>query len=452
MSVTVMQGNCCDVAFKLPRNWFHCICTSPPYWLLRDYGTAPVRWPKVTYAPMLGLPDITVPAHSCELGQEPTLEMFVAHLVHCFRQLKPSLRSDGTLWVNLGDGYSSGGRSSYDETSKSKTGVTHRAAKGKRETPAWSKPKDRLGVPWRFAFAMQADGWYWRDEVIWSKKSPIPSSVKDRTTTSHEIVLVFSKEKHYFYDQHAIMEPVTGNAHPRGKGTTPKSDSSNKTAANRVKNNSDFAKHLTGLTLTRNPRSVWHLSSEPTKEKHYACWPTKLVAKMIKAGSSVYGCCSTCGAPIKKVLQRERVATRPGLKTKVPAGWDTRPGPHTSIDLHTHEGREANNAKAREATILDPDSPYQGHNGTICGNRDPLRHTTVVQEVGQEPSCECAVEIVPCRVLDPFGGMATTGITADRLHRDAVCIELSSEYADLATKKVKRVRSQELGMFAHLED
>lgn len=447
MSVIIKHGNCCEVAKTLPHNWFHCICTSPPYWLLRDYGTKPVKWPEVSYSPMPGMPLITIPPHACELGQEPTLEMFIGHLVYCFRMLKPTLREDGTLWVNLGDGYSSGGRKDYDSASVSKNGVAQHSAKVIRHTPAALKPKDRLGVPWRFAFAMQADGWYWRDEVIWSKKSPMPSSVTDRTTTSHEIVLVFSKQKRYFYDQHAIMEPTTGGAHSRGKGTTPKSDTAGKTSKNRVKNNNDFMSKTTGLTLTRNPRSVWHLSSEPTKEKHYACWPTKLVAKMIKAGSSVYGCCATCGAPIVKILKRNRVATRPGLKTKVPAGWDTRPGPHTSIGLHTHQGREENKKAG-----LDANSPYQGHAGTIVGNRDPLRHTTVVEEVGQKPSCECAVEIVKCRVLDPFGGMATTGITADRLERDAVCIELSSEYADLAEKKVKRVRAQEFGMFAHLED
>jgi len=434
----VLNGHVIEVAKGLPANWFHSILTSPPYWQLRDYKTPHQQWPAMGYVPISGFKPVKVKAWTGELGQEPTIDMFIAHLVYVFRELKRVLRDDGTLWVNLGDSYIGNGSNSDTYT----TGLEGRVNSATQPSRATKKDntiaaKNKCGIPHRFALAMQADGWIWRDDIIWHKRSPMPGSQRDRTSVAHEMVMMFSKKRHYFYDIHSILEKSSDNTHNRGKGITPKSSLAEKG----TKNNNSFAESVKHKVDKRYPRSVWTLSSEPSKELHFATWPTKLVRKMVLASTSEKGCCSKCGKPWFKILKRKRFATRSGAGSKVKkiGGWAYGKG--------SHDVKQHNTPESRLGRGLHPDSPYQDHHGTICGNRDPQRHTTKLVMKGWQKPCECEADIVPCRVLDPFGGMATTGLVCERLHRECTAIELSPAYASRAESRLEQIRQEEVGMF-----
>ncbi len=194
--------------------------TSPPYWGLRDYGI------------------------EGQIGAEMRIDDYFTHLVDVFREVRRVIRPDGTLWLNIGDSYTSGGRKWRDSDKKNPArGMDYRPP-----TPDGLKPKDLIGVPWRLAFALQADGWYLRSDIIWHKPNGHPESVKDRPSRVHEYVFLFTKEERYKYHYERVKEPaVTGD--------------------------------------TKGLRSVWSLNTEPMKEKHFAAFPTKLVARCLEAGS-----------------------------------------------------------------------------------------------------------------------------------------------------------------------
>ena len=270
------QGHVLDVLRSLPAQNVHCIVTSPPYWGLRDYGLPPVEWPSVSYAPMAGLTEIAVPAWAGCLGLEPTVEAFVGHLVLVTRELRRVLRDDGTFWLNLGSSY---------------------------------QDKQEMGIPWRVAFALQADGWICRSTIIWAKGisfcktysgSCMPESVKDRPTTSYEHVFLLAKSKRYFYDGVAVKEksadPTRTNYAHGGKLDASRNDTDSR----------DF-----GGGNGRNLRTVWAIGTGGGyKKAHFATYPPALVEPMIKAGASEKGCCSACGAPWQRVIEREKHPTR----------------------------------------------------------------------------------------------------------------------------------------------
>jgi DNA modification methylase len=203
---------------------FRCCVTSPPYWGLRDYG---------------------IPG---QIGAEMELSLYLDNLTEVFREVRRVLRDDGTLWLNIGDSYTSGGRTWRDSDKKNRArGMDYRAP-----TPPGLKPKDLIGIPWKIAFALQQDGWYLRSDIIWNKPNCQPESVKDRPTRAHEYIFLFSKSEHYFYRADAIKEPVSS---PNGNG---------------------------GL---RNRRSVWSINTEPFPEAHFATFPPSLVRPAILAGT-----------------------------------------------------------------------------------------------------------------------------------------------------------------------
>jgi DNA modification methylase len=387
VSVRILQGDCRVVLAELPEASVHCCVTSPPYFGLRDYGVAG------------------------QIGLEPTPDEFVAELVAVFREVRRVLRDDGTLWLNLGDSYAGswGAQSRGGPPSSSSTlmGNGHVGGdpklaglsaiqiaahpKGTRtgSIPAGSglKPKDLIGIPWRVAFALQADGWYLRQDIIWSKPNPMPESVRDRCTKAHEYLFLLSKSERYYFDSNAIAEPSCGDPDaPRNRWDTktyevPGQKPQKRTgraqraraeelaaqhgltaehlAAIRAvgitdvgkarvtqdgtgKNDlavqalADEAKAVLGgyyreflIAETRNKRSVWTVATEAFKEAHFATFPPALIEPCIAAGC--------------------------------------------------HEG------------------------GTV---------------------------------LDPFGGAGTTGLVADRLQRSAVLIELNPAYADMARGRI----------------
>jgi len=259
------QGDCRDVMRNLIAAGVRvqCIVTSPPYWGLRDYGV------------------------DGQLGLEPTLREFLTNMVEVFELCRELLADDGTLWLNMGDGY-----------------IASRAD--------GIKPKELTGQPWRLAFALQDSGWYLRQGIIWNKPNPMPESVRDRCTKAHEDLFLLTKSEKYFYDFDAMQEPVTGGAHARGAGVNPKAAPSgwdtspgghrelkgrysgtgvgfgrgyDKAVKPRVKQNASFSAAVTEPVGTRNRRSVWTIPTQSFDGAHFATFPETLVEPCILAGS-----------------------------------------------------------------------------------------------------------------------------------------------------------------------
>lgn len=265
-SSRIIIGDCRTVLPTLKTGSVQTCVTSPPYWGLRDYG------------------------NEAQLGLEKTPEEYVANMVSVFREVRRVLRDDGTLWLNLGDSYArAGGWSNNNgldgvktrkESNRAMTnigsdgGVSQKLAQG-------LKSKDLVGIPWRVAFALQNDGWYLRQDIIWAKPNPMPESVTDRCTKSHEYIFLLSKSERYYYDAKAIVEPVTEDmarrsdaGHTRGQGKLDASRNDAKTVRPKlIKGN------------TRNKRSVWTVATKPFKGAHFATFPPALIEPCILAGS-----------------------------------------------------------------------------------------------------------------------------------------------------------------------
>jgi DNA modification methylase len=397
MAATLIHGRA-DV-LPLADGSVHCIATSPPYYALRDYPGEPLDWPAVSYSPMPGLPPIEAPAMKCKLGLERTPEAFVAHLVHCFREFRRVLRDDGTCWVNLGDSYSSGGMGPGSGKQLTNVGANMPA----RKPPAGLKPKNLLGIPWRVAFALQADGWVMRSDIvcdiIWAKPNPMPESVTDRPSKAHEYVFLLGKTPRYYYDQQATKRKASREPHagqwkePELYGTGPMDRGGH--------GQRDQPDRIWASDGSSNMRSVLWIATQPTPDAHFATWAEALVTPMILAGTSKRGCCPACGAQYVRVVERDRQPTRPGVDNKI------------------------NRASAQE------DSPYNDHHGMVVGNRDPKRHVTKTKTTGWKASCSCnAGAPVPSKVLDPFCGSGTTGKVAALHGRDFIGVDLNREYLD----------------------
>lgn len=252
-----------------------CIVTSPPYFGLRKYdGAQDVEWSEVSYSPMAGLPPLTVPAMTCPLGNEPTIEAYIGHLILCAREWRRVLKDDGVMWVNLGDSYSGGGGG------VGKSAIVGNTKKGiqSRGQTLQLPEKNLMLISARFALAMQADGWILRSEVIWHKPNPMPESVTDRPTKAHEQIYLFSKQERYFYDAAAVKEPFTSEpTNKRQRGT----EASQHRAIGQAQQAGVYGAH------GRNLRTVWTVATQPFSGAHFACFPPALVEPMIKAGSRV---------------------------------------------------------------------------------------------------------------------------------------------------------------------
>lgn len=323
MTVTIHVGDCRELLRAMPDRSVHCCVTSPPYFGLRDYDVPPSAWPEVEFMPLAGMPTITIPAMECCLGLETDLQAFVGHLVLVFRELYRVLRDDGTLWLNLGDSYAgTGGRGPQ-------TGALFKGRARQRETITTAarvrgdglKEKDLVGVPWRVALALQADGWYLRQDVIWSKPNPMPESVNDRCTKAHEYVFLLSKSPRYYFDADAIAEPLAASsvdrlaqpnlANQAGSDRVP-GKTNGPMKAVRAKGNrktfrgggvytqgqsfdndasacNDSVGNAPNERDVRNRRSVWTVATQPFKEAHYATFPPELIKPCILASCPAGG-------------------------------------------------------------------------------------------------------------------------------------------------------------------
>lgn len=363
-----------------------CVVTSPPYWGLRNYDD-----PR-------------------QFGLEATPDEYVADLVAIFREIRRVLRDDGVAWLNLGDTYITkpiGSGSTHDPKYPGGRDRSEGFCANRTNRPSdlGLKHKDLVGVPWRVAFALQADGWHLRSDTIWAKLNPMPESAEDRPSKAHEYVFLLAKRDRYFYDGEAIKEKAVGdrpgNKTHKGKTAYEAGDTRHRTKAGLCE---------MGAVEFRNARSVWEIPLTPFKGAHFATMPRALARRCLMAGTSAKGCCPACRTPWNRLVEKDRVATRPGSDTKVCK------------------------AKATDGEIIPGRL-----DANVVGNRDPQRHVTRTRTVGWEPGCDCgAGDPLPCRAFDPFNGAGTTGVAADALGLDYLGTDLNPEYLAMAARRIAR--------------
>lgn len=294
MKNKIIQGNSFKILPSLPEGLAHCCVTSPPYWQLRDYDIKPTVWPEVTFPPMPGLPEITIPEIKCCYGLESDIWAYIGHTVQIFREVRRVLRNDGSLWFNIGDSYcSNGGAGAGDNGLYEKYAGKGKRKRNRTNTPGIKK-KDMYAMPWRLAFALQADGWYLRQDIIWSKPCPTPEPMmKDRCTKAHEYVFLFSKSKKYYFDSLAIAEPykektkTVWNTKINNNGKYYRSDNSKKVKGMKQ---GGFQKNRKPGKYGKAPKkSVWTMRGAHFSEGHFAVFPEKLIIPCIRAGCPVDG-------------------------------------------------------------------------------------------------------------------------------------------------------------------
>lgn len=369
----------------------HCCVTSPPYWGLRDYG------------------------EDGQIGLEPTPTEYVEEMVNVFKEIHRVLRDDGTLWLNIGDSYASfrdgkvtpdSARGDSDATLVKKGKASNRMASSFTNTSI--KHKDVVGIPWRLAFALQADGWYLRQDIIWAKPNPMPESVQDRCTKSHEYIFLLTKQPKYFFDNHAIEE----DAKTKSGATWEERKAAGATAGNMVvghetRNGTQRVVHGVGVTsnLTRqdgkrNKRSVWSVPVRPFKDAHFATFPTTLIEPCILAGTSAHGVCASCAKPYERLMINGEIPER----------------------------------KTRDNTL----GAYPDRKTTSRLNSVDMVAIPKTQ-AGWHKTCDCVDGApIPATVLDPFFGSGTTGVVAQQLGRRWVGCEINSEYARIAVMRLAR--------------
>ena len=430
--IKILQGNCIDKIKELDDNSIDCVVSSPPYFGLRDYGTASYDGgdPNCKHTisdgsfdplknKLIGRPYRTKDKKNCvkcgakrideQFGLETTYQEYIANTVKVFETFKPKLKDTATIWWNVGDSYNN-----------------------KLES---LKEKDLMMIPNRVAIALQDAGWYIRSEIIWHKPNPMPESVTDRPTSAHEKIWLINKSKKYYYNADAIREPLASSSLARlsqdiknQKGSTRanggmKSNGNMKAVFSEKNIKGNFSKR--GITRTteglnlktqlekinplgRNKRNVWTITTKPFKDAHFATFPKDLIEPCIKAGCPEKVCVE-CGTPYKKNYNRKRIR-RDELD---PSDYRYRP------------------------------NKYKGAYEEINGKGDAGYQSS--EFIGFEKDCNCKTDKFESGVvLDPFGGSGTTGIVAKSLNRQAILIELNKDYINIVNKRIDK----ELGMFS----
>lgn len=467
MGWRLYQGDALTILKSLPEKSVHCCVTSPPYFGLRNYGLPTIAWPEVEYSPMPGLPPIRVPAWQGQLGLEPVPEMYVAHLVLIFLKVRRVLRDDGTLWLNLGDSYAGSGGAHAEHhnnpgisNSWKRNGVPHYGKLGmpqKYIPPTGLKAKDLMGIPWRAAFALQADGWWLRSDISWVKMNAMPSSVKDRPGVAHEYFFLFSKSRKYFYDAEAVRKERTTHENKPGavgrdrllgydsklskirgrkqdalgKPACPDADDRWKDGppAGRNRRSSDWLVESLDIVIEESQEYLRHLinvrdgggmlqdeagdplallvNTKPFKEAHFAAYNEKLIIPCILAGMSPMAC-PKCGAPWERVVEKTG---------------------------HVN--------KCEPAHV-----PWNTPTKTDSTGWAPMTRATNKFK----PTCSCPDNDGSgrCVVLDPFAGSGTTLLVAESLGRDSIGIELNPSYVAMAEERIRKATAQ--GRMAFLKN
>ena len=369
----IIQGDCLTILKELPAGMVDCIVTSPPYWGLRDYGV------------------------EGQLGLEPTIEEYISNMTEVFREVRRVLKDEGVLFLNMGDGYA-GTHTTYKGKQKK---WQHGNYPGRQEVgqPGHGlKPKDLIGQPWRLAFALQADGWYLRSDIIWHKPNPMPESITDRPTKAHEYIFLMSKKAQYYYDADAVREPQENiQLISKNYGQLSENNKFSSIEGNRsVKYGTKWSPKTREYNPAgRNKRTVWTIATQPFPSAHFATFPEALVEPCIRAGTSERGNCAECGKPWVRVVEKIDPPRR------------------------------------------DVNSEYPGRQ-TIATRKYKHDESGPIQNtLGWKPSCSCDTEeIVRPIVLDPFMGSGTVALVAKKLNRDYIGIELNPEYVEMARIRV----------------
>lgn len=375
----VYCGDALDVLRRLPDEYVQCVVTSPPYFGLRSY-----------------LPEDSQ-LKDKEVGFGQTLAEYIHTLVEVFREVRRVLRPDGVFWLNISDSYNGSGGAGGDCYPG---GLRECQPKYPGRNISSLKPKDLCGVPWRVAFALQDDGWWLRSDIIWEKGNPMPESVRDRPTKSHEYIFLLTKNKKYFYDNEAIKEPVAESQKERMKYPRYSKKSKGTTGKYAV-TNKEYAKS----NAKRNKRTVWHINTKPYKGAHFAVFPPELPRPCILAGTSPKAC-TVCGAPWERIVKKH-VGHVPRCKSK-------------------SEGRNDCNYGESKSTTLRAEGYYTKTTGWL-------------------PTCTCEGNdgSGKCIVLDPFAGSGTTLQVAEELGRDSIGIELNPEYCKLIEERMENLPETE---------
>ena len=463
----IYNGDCRSM-YELANESVQMVCCSPPYWGLRKYsGEQDLIWggdPNCGHQwESIRPPRMVTPgdkpsaksliaihrtnnenrpgtiSNTCslcgawkgQLGLEPTPELYLDHLVEICREIRRVLRRDGVFFLNIGDSYAggkgqSGSRGAEYQSIRHDKGeslnTAYQTLGGAKQTKSTDnakilrkygiKPKDLCLIPFRLAIRLQEDGWYVRSVIIWSKPNPMPESVKDRPTESHEYILMLTKSARYYWDQETVREPQGNNTHSRGYGD------GGKKQRERTKEGTFVgfkeSTPLTYLPSGRNLRSVWIFPTRGFSGAHFAVFPEKLPEICIKAGTPEVGCCSKCGKPWVRIikLNRPEGAGKPDDELK---GRDAE-----YRKLAVELGRSPNKGSGFDRSL-----------STIM--REALNTTR--ETLGWQPQCKCNADRVPSIVLDPFAGSGTTLLVASKLGRKSVGYELSEEYCRLIVER-----------------
>jgi DNA modification methylase len=430
---TILTGDVRRVLPTLPSDSIDCVVTSPPYWGLRDYGTgtweggdpgcphrvgSQVADTKAKGAITAGVrPGVdTATCRDCgavrvdaQLGLEPTPAEYIRRMVDVFREVRRVLAPHGTLWLNMGDSYVStagawrpiaASGKNYDVLNASSgSGLRARGEDRPfgREQRGALKPKDLVGLPWRVAFALQADGWYLRSDVVWTKPNPMPESVRDRPTKAHEYVFLLTKRSRYHFDQEAVREPHV----PDGRQATTLTVGSASHP-----NHASRAGRERWPNGGRNIRSVWEIATQPFPGAHFATFPEAFVRRCLLAGCPER-VCRVCGRPRKRLIERRET------------GWDGSRYAERSLRA---SGGVKGGGIARSTL------------GSSGGKGVAARETTGWSDCGHGA-------YRPGLVLDPFFGAGTTGVVAEHLGRDWLGVELSPSYVALARRRLEAARA-----------
>ena len=505
---SIRQGNALERLREMPDESVHCVVTSPPYYGLRDYGLSGQVWGGESYCEhewsqeryqrrandsKPGAKQSTnngsvgreepIDHSFCTrcgawfgtLGLEPTLDLYVQHIVEVFREVWRVLRKDGVVFLNLGDAYwgswgNYGGQGGANGQRNKETERFDRPAyadNGRRPPQSYSnsslKPKDLMGIPWRVAFALQADGWWLRSDIVWAKPNPMPESVRDRPTRAHEYVFLLSKSARYYWDADAIREPsITGDMRrPYGsKGSwemdgRPASQQHGGQLRNGAKvdkqrghsrRHDGFNDRWDAMTVEQqqamgaNKRTVWSIATQGFPGAHFATFPEKLVEPCILAGTSERGVCGVTGDPWERVTERNDTPHDGNTESQYKTGSAA-----NRLALARQAARERGEEYVQRVTTTgwqptcgapwercgersteydhvttDPgkskDGPYASQTGNGSGTHD-IRHGVYSRSetTGWRPTCDHDAEPVPATVLDPFCGSGTTGVVALRM-------------------------------------
>ena len=415
-------------AMPLPDASVHMVCTSPPYWGLRDYGLG--QWQggdaecghvrlmmKDATSTLTGGNGNANSNHAAEgwpnntcghcgavntpagIGLEPTLGEWVQNIVAVMREVRRVLRDDGTVWLNLGDAYASGTKGTGGNSPKQNSHPGSFSPEPIHLNMSGLPAKNLMGQPWRVAFALQDDGWLLRSAIVWHKPNPMPESARDRPTNAYEMIFLLAKAGKYFYDAEAVRVPHTASTLERVKHalhTDGPDGPGRKVGTVHTDKMGDRFANPNGA----NARNVWSIPTQGRPDAHFATYPDELPRRCILAGTSERGVCADCGAPWARQTEKSYEN-------------DT-----------TRSGRPAvgNNAKGTDA------------HGFTYAERTRA-HT---QTLGWQPTCGCNAAIVPATVLDPFAGSGTTLAVAQALGRKSVGLDLNPEYLEIAKKYINR--------------